>query len=62
MTKARDLSILTGYFKVVGDKLELNNITEKLDAVTAPTTTDDSTAGYEIGARWVDPFLNVLKR
>lgn len=26
----------------------------KLDATTAPTATDDSAAGYEVGSRWVD--------
>ncbi|MCK4522079.1 MAG: hypothetical protein KAU20_05880 [Nanoarchaeota archaeon] len=36
------------------DKIDANNPKHKLDATTAPTVNDDTTAGYTVGSLWAD--------
>lgn len=46
-----------GYVQLTKNSVGLGNLENlkvKLDATSAPTATDDSSAGYSVGSRWVD--------
>jgi len=58
VTRNKELSELTGRV----DSLETRELTNKVDATVAPTATDDSDSGYEVGSLWIDTVADEAYR